>query len=84
MAKADTPTRSPRGAKPVSRAFFAAIEEIPEAMQASVAKAALAMIRDEMKVRKERAKIMAARAKTRAATVARSARSSSARSARCT
>jgi hypothetical protein len=74
MAKADTSTRSPRGAKPVSRAFLAAIEEIPEAMQATVAKAALAMIRDEMKTRKERAKIVAARAKTRAATAARSAR----------
>ena len=67
MAKAavDTTTkaRSPRGAKPVSQAFFTALETIPEASRAAVAKAAQAMIRDEMKVQREKLKAAAFKAK---------------------
>jgi hypothetical protein len=64
MLKAETTaTRAPRGTKPVSQAFFTALESIPEASRAAVAKAALAMIRDEVKVRKDKSKVAAAKAK---------------------
>lgn len=58
MAKAETPSnRLPRGTKPVAQAFFAALESIPEASRSAVARAALALIRDELKVVHERPKI---------------------------
>ncbi len=63
MAKAETSTRAPRGAKPVSQAFLTALENIPDASRAAVAKAAQTMIRDELKLRRE--KIKAKAAKTR-------------------
>ena len=57
MAKTETmSTRSPRGTKPVSDAFFAALESIPTASRAMVAKAAQAMIRDELKTQRDRAR----------------------------
>ena len=65
MKATTTAARSPRGTKPVSQAFFAALETIPEATRAAVAKAALAMIRDEMKLRKEKTKAAAAKEKAR-------------------
>jgi hypothetical protein len=50
MAKVETTTvRSPRGAKPVSQAFLTALATIPEASRVAVAKAAQALIRDQMK-----------------------------------
>ena len=68
MAKTDSlMARSPRGAKPVSQAFFKAIESIPEAMQAAVTKAALAMIRDQIKVQRDKVKAGAAKDKAAAA-----------------
>jgi hypothetical protein len=68
MAKAETTTaRSPRGAKPVSQAFFTALETIPEASRVAVAKAAQALIRDQMKTQREKAKVGAAKAKAAAA-----------------
>ena len=68
MAKAETTTaRLPRGAKPVSQAFFAALETIPEASRVAVAKAAQALIRDQMKMQREKAKVGAAKAKAAAA-----------------
>ncbi len=58
-------TRAPRGAKPVSQAFLGALDSLPEASRAAVAKAALAMVRDKMKIDRDKAK--AATAKDKAA-----------------
>jgi hypothetical protein len=67
MAKAETATtRAPRGARPVTQAFFTALELIPELARTAVAKAAQAMIREELKMRRE--KIRAATAKMKART----------------
>ena len=64
MAKAETmSTRSPRGTKPVSQAFFAALEGIPTASRPAVAKAAQAMIRDELKSKRDMAKVAATKQK---------------------
>ena len=66
MLKADTlSTRAPRGTKPVMQAFFTALESVPEASRAAVAKAAQTMIRDELKGRKEKMKVAAAKEKAR-------------------
>ena len=66
MLKADTTsTRAPRGTKPVSQAFFTALDAVPEASRAAVAKAAQAMIRDELKGRKDKMKVAAAKEKAR-------------------
>ncbi len=55
MAKAETAsTRLPRGTKPVAQAFLAALDSVPEMSRAAVAKAAQAMIRDELKARREK------------------------------
>ena len=68
-----TANRAPRGTKPVSQAFFTALESIPDASRAAVGKAALAMIRDEMKTRKEKMKAAAAKDKARAAATSQAA-----------
>ncbi len=66
MLKAETTAvRAPRGTKPVSQAFFTALESIPEASRSAVAKAAQVMIRDELKTRREKLKIAAAKEKAR-------------------
>ncbi len=66
MLKAETTsTRAPRGTKPVSQAFFTALDAVPEASRAAVAKAAQAMIRDELKDRKEKMKAASAKEKAR-------------------
>jgi hypothetical protein len=68
MAKtATTITRSPRGAKPVSQAFFAALNTIPEASRSAVARAAQAIIRDELKAQREKIKTTAIKEKAAAA-----------------
>lgn len=70
MAKAETtssPARAPRGTKPVTQAFFAALDAVPEAARSAVAKAAQTMIRDELKSRREKAKAAAGKAKAREA-----------------
>lgn len=67
LKAATTATRAPRGTKPVSQAFFSALETIPEASRAAVAKSALVMIRDEMKKQKEKLKATAAKEKEVAA-----------------
>ena len=67
MLKAETTsTRAPRGTKPVSQAFFTALESVPEASRAAVAKAAQVMIRDELKVRREKMKAATAKEKEKA------------------
>jgi hypothetical protein len=64
MAKAETATtRAPRGTKPVSQAFFAALETVPEAQRTAVARAAQVLIRDELKLRREKVKAAAAKVK---------------------
>ena len=68
MAKSETTTaRSPRGAGPVSQAFFTALATIPEASRIAVAKAAQAMIRDQMKMQRDKAKAAAVKEKAAAA-----------------
>jgi hypothetical protein len=62
-----TPTRAPRGTKPVSQAFFTALDAIPVASRAAVAKAAQVMIRDELKTRQSKMKATAAKEKARKA-----------------
>ena len=49
-------TRLPRGTKPVAQAFLNALDTIPEQSRAAVSKAALSMIRDEIKASRERQK----------------------------
>jgi hypothetical protein len=72
MLKTEAPsTRAPRGSKPVSQAFFTALESIPGAMQAAVARAAQVMIRDELKARREKIKAAAAKEKARKPTVSK-------------
>jgi hypothetical protein len=68
MAKtATTTSRAPRGAKPVSEAFFTALNTVPEASRSAVARAAQAMIRDELKAQREKVKAATVKAKTAAA-----------------
>jgi hypothetical protein len=68
MAKTDTTTtRSPRGAKPVSQAFLTALDTIPEASRSAVARAAQAMIREELKAQRDRIKAAAVKHKAVAA-----------------
>ena len=49
-------TRAPRGSRAVAQAFLAALNEIPEARQAEVAKAAQAAIRDALKLQRDKAR----------------------------
>ena len=67
LKAAATATRAPRGTKPVSQAFFTALESIPEMSRAAVAKAALTMIRDEMKAKTAAAKPTSAKRGPKAA-----------------
>jgi hypothetical protein len=50
------PKRAPRGSGPVSQAFLKALESIPPHSQGEVAKAALVLIRDELKGRRDQLK----------------------------
>jgi hypothetical protein len=57
MSKAETQSsRLPRGTKPVAKAFFDALDSVSEAQQATVARAALALIREELKTRQAKVK----------------------------
>jgi hypothetical protein len=72
MAKTSRATRAPRGTKILAKAFFAAADEIPEPQRTEVVKAALAVIRDELKSVREkvapvRPKALAARGARKAA-----------------
>ena len=85
MAKADGGSARPRGTKPVHQAFFTALDALPAPQQAAVGKAALAMIRDEIRNRRDKDKAMAAKAKAsqakRAAPAARPPRRTPAKAA---
>ena len=62
----ETPaTRLPRGTKPVAQAFLAALNSIPESSRQAVAKAAQAVIRDELKNQRDKLKAVAAKEKSR-------------------
>jgi hypothetical protein len=75
MAETDSSRiRAPRGTHNVARAFFVALNEIPAARQAEVARAAQAAIRDELKIARERAKLAASKAKATARPAGRVAR----------
>jgi hypothetical protein len=63
MAKPSMATRAPRGTKNLAKAFFAAADEIPEPQRAEVVKAALALIRDELKAAREKVAVVKAKAK---------------------
>ena len=66
MAKSISVTRVPRGTKIVAKAFFAAADEIPEPQRAEVVKAALVLIRDELKATREKVAVAKAKAKEKA------------------
>jgi uncharacterized protein YPO0396 len=66
MAKTSSATRVPRGTKILAKAFFAAADEIPEPQRAEVVKAALALIRDELKAAREKVTVAKAKAKEKA------------------
>ena len=68
LKAATTPIRAPRGAKPVSQAFLTALDAVPEPSRAAVARAAMSMIRHELKARNEKMKTAAAKAKENART----------------
>jgi hypothetical protein len=53
-----------RGTKTVARAFFTAVDAMPEPQRRAVAAAALDLIRDDMKAQREQAAAVAAKAKT--------------------
>ena len=63
MAKATSATRAPHGTKILAKAFFTAADEVPEPQRADVIKAALALIREELKTRREKAAVAKAKAK---------------------
>ena len=69
MATAST-SRAPRGTKVLAQAFFAAADNIPEAQRGAVVKAALALIRDDLKVAREKAAAAKTKAKGKSATAA--------------
>ena len=64
--KDDVRARAPRGAKNVTQAFFAALDDIAEGQQKAVATAALASIRADLKARRLKTKEAAAKAKAKA------------------
>ena len=51
----DPAARAPRGTRTVAQAFFQAVDEIPEDRRAEVVKAALGLIRDQIKEAREKA-----------------------------
>lgn len=61
----DLPARAPRGAKPVTKAFFTALDALPDATRSAVAKAAQTMIRDQLKLRRDKLRAAAAKEKAR-------------------
>jgi hypothetical protein len=65
--KATTSTRAPRGAKTLAQAFFTAADSIPDAQRAGVVKAALSVIRGQLKDVKDKAKAAKIKVKEKAA-----------------
>jgi hypothetical protein len=80
----DKRSRAPRGSRPVTQAFLTALEAVPETSRASVAKAAMSMIKEMLKLQKPArmpaaAKAKKARAKSAAPAKVRKARATSAK-----
>jgi len=63
--KQDVRARAPRGTKIVAQAFFAALGDVADGQQPAVASAALIAIRDALKVRREKIKKVAAKARAK-------------------
>lgn len=60
MAESPTaPTRLPRGTKPVAQAFFTALATVPDAQRFAVARAAQILIRDGMRMQRQKARASA-------------------------
>ncbi len=59
----DKRSRAPRGSRPVTQAFLTALEAVPDTSRASVAKAAMSMIKDVLKTQKPVRTPAAAKAK---------------------
>ena len=57
--------RAPRGTKILSQAFFAALSDIPEPQQEAVAKAALVAIKEQLALRRQKAKLVSARTRAK-------------------
>jgi hypothetical protein len=66
MAK-DVATRAPRGTKILAQAFFSAADEIPDDRRDAVVKAALALIRDQLKDARDKSKVVKEKIKARGA-----------------
>jgi hypothetical protein len=73
--------RAPRGSGPVTKAFLTALEAVPDTSRAAVAKAAMAMIRDELKTYPVAKKSTATKAKSATAKVRKAAGKTKAASA---
>ena len=58
--------RAPRGTKILTQAFFAALSDIPPIQQEAVARAAVAAIKEQLQLRRQKAKLMGARTRTAA------------------
>jgi TRAP-type C4-dicarboxylate transport system substrate-binding protein len=66
MAK-DAATRAPRGTKVLAQAFFSAADGIPDDRRDAVVKAALALIREQLKEVRDRAKVAKEKMKAKGA-----------------
>jgi hypothetical protein len=64
MAQEPSLASALRGTKIVARAFFTAVDAMPEPQRRAVAAAALDLIRDDMKAQREKAAAVVAKAKT--------------------
>ena len=53
--------RAPRGTKILTQAFFAALDDIPEMQQEAVSKAALVAIREQLQLRRQKARLLVSR-----------------------
>lgn len=67
MAISTGSARVPRGTKIVAKAFFAAAAEIPEAQRNEVIRAAFAMIRNQIKISREKVAVAKVKANGKAA-----------------
>jgi len=73
MVKEPGAPRLPRGTKPVVAAFFSALSEVPEPQRAAVTKAAVAAIRNGIRVNRERPANAAAKVRAPAVTIQKAA-----------
>jgi len=81
MAQEPSLSSALRGTKTVARAFFAAVDALPEPQRQAVAQAALAQIRDDMKTQRDKiaAAVIRAKAKAPASSEGRAVRTKTAK-----